>query len=83
MKKSILLIAMVAVAALSALAVTDGQTYPEVNGIKIVNQWIFDRVHSGTAYTSNDICISAPTPSHSRSSTASRPLTAASCPTCR
>ena len=47
---------MVAVAALSALAVTDGQTYPEVNGIKIVNQWIFDRVHSGTAYTSNDIC---------------------------
>ena len=56
MKKSILLIAMVAVAALSALAVTDGQTYPEVNGIKIVNQWIFDRVHSGTAYTSNDIC---------------------------
>ena len=56
MKKSILLIAMVAVAALSALAVTDGQTYPEVNGIKIVNQWIFDRVHSGTAYTNNVIC---------------------------
>ena len=39
-----------------AMAVTDGQTYPEVNGIKIANQWIFDRVHSGTAYTSNDIC---------------------------
>ena len=31
-------------AAINALAVTDGQTYAEVNGIKIANQWIFDRV---------------------------------------
>jgi len=38
------------------MAVTDGQTYPEVNGLKIVNQWIFDRVHCGTDYTSSDIC---------------------------
>ena len=55
MKKSLLLF-FTLLAALSALAVTDGQTYAEVNGIKIVNQWIFDRVHSGTDYTSNAIC---------------------------
>ena len=55
MKKLLLFIALMT-ATLSAWAVTDGQTYPEVNGIKIVNQWIFDRVHSGTAYTSNAIC---------------------------
>ena len=56
MKKILLLFAVTLCAALSAMAVTDGQTYPEVNGIKIVNKWIFDRVHSGTAYTSNAIC---------------------------
>ncbi len=43
-------------AALNVAAITDGQTYPAVNDIKIVNQWIFDRVHCGTDYTSNDIC---------------------------
>jgi len=56
MKKLLLLFAVSFFAALTAGAVTDGQTYPEVNGIKIVNQWIFDRVHSGTAYTENAIC---------------------------
>jgi len=56
MKKFLLLLALIASVTASARVVTDGQTYPEVNGIKIVNQWIFDRVHSGTAYTSNDIC---------------------------
>ena len=57
MKKSLLFILLTLTATLSAMAVkTDGQTYPEVNGIKIVNQWIFDRVHSGTDYTNNDIC---------------------------
>ena len=56
MRKSILLFILLLTAASSALAVTDGQTYPEVNGIKIANQWIFDRVHCGTAYTSNVIC---------------------------
>jgi len=50
-----LLIAMIATA-LSAVAVTDGQIYQPVNGLKITNQWMFDRVHAGTAYTSNDIC---------------------------
>ena len=56
MKKSILLFLTMVTASLSAWAVTDGQIYEPVNGIKIANQWIFDRVHSGTAYTSNDIC---------------------------
>jgi hypothetical protein len=56
MKKSLLLLFAMLTTALSAMAVTDGQTYPEVNGIKIVNQWIFDRVHCGTDYTSNVIC---------------------------
>ena len=56
MKKSLLLFISLLTAALSAWAVTDGQTYPEVNGIKIVNQWIFDRVHCGTDYTNNAIC---------------------------
>ena len=57
MKKSLLLVVLAVMAsAIGAKAVTDGQTYAEVNGIKIVNQWIFDRVHSGTDYTSNAIC---------------------------
>ena len=56
MKKTLLTLTLMFTVALSAMAVTDGQTYPEVNGIKIANQWIFDRVHSGTAYTSSDIC---------------------------
>ena len=56
MKKSLLLLITLLTAALSAWAVTDGQTYPEVNGIKIVNQWIFDRVHTPAAYTNSPIC---------------------------
>ena len=56
MKKSLLLFITLLTAALSAWAVTDGQTYPEVNGIKIVNQWIFDRVHTPAAYTISPIC---------------------------
>ncbi|MBO4804168.1 MAG: dockerin type I repeat-containing protein [Muribaculaceae bacterium] len=56
MKKALLLFITLLTATISAWAITDGQTYPEVNGIKIVNKWIFDRVHSGTAYTSNAIC---------------------------
>ena len=56
MKKSVLFFFLMLAVALSAAAKTDGQTYPEVNGIKIVNQWIFDRVHCGTDYTNNVIC---------------------------
>ena len=56
MKKIILSLLTIMTAVLGAQAITDGQTYPEVNGIKIVNQWILDRVHAGSAYTSLDIC---------------------------
>ena len=56
MKKIILSLLTIMTAALGAQAITDGQTYSEVNGIKIVNQWILDRVHAGSAYTSLDIC---------------------------
>ena len=56
MKKSFLLLFSLFMASFAAMAVTDGQTYEPVNGIKIVNQWIFDRVHCPTDYTSNDIC---------------------------
>ena len=56
MKKSLLLYIALFFVALSALARTDGNTYPEVNGIKIVNKWIFDRVHTNAEYTSNAIC---------------------------
>ena len=56
MKKSLLLLIACVVTVLSSHAITDKQTYPVVDGLKITNQWIFDRVHAGTAYTSNDIC---------------------------
>ena len=56
MKKSLLLLITLLAAVFSAMAVTDGQTYPEQGGIKIVNQWILDRVHAGKAYTDNAIC---------------------------
>ena len=56
MKKTLLALALGLAAFTGAWAGTDGQTYEPVNGIKIANQWIFDRVHSGSAYTSNPIC---------------------------
>lgn len=56
MKRSVLLVLAWMASIFPVMAGTDGQTYPEVNGLKIVNQWIFDRVHSGTAYTSDAIC---------------------------
>ena len=40
----------------TSYAAIDGQDYPEVNGIKIANQWIFDRVHTKGPYTNNAIC---------------------------
>jgi hypothetical protein len=55
MKKSLLLFITLFTVALSALAVTDGQTYPEVNGIKIVNKWIMDRVHTPDIYVGSAI----------------------------
>ena len=77
MKRSVLLVLAWMASILPVMAGTDGQTYPEVNGLKIVNQWIFDRVHSGTAYTSDAICNqSVMTRSRNRSSIAFRQSTA-------
>ena len=57
MKKNILTSIMALMACACAWALTtDGQAYEPVNGIKIANQWIFDRVHSGTSYTTSAIC---------------------------
>lgn len=56
MKKTVSLLLFTFMTVFNLMATTDGQIYNEVNGIKIVNQWIFDRVHSGTDYTSSDIC---------------------------
>lgn len=56
MKKKLLLSMLALVASASAWAITDNQTYEPVNDIKVVNKWIFDRVHAGEAYTSSVIC---------------------------
>ena len=50
MKKFLLTAALALVAFASAFAVTDGQTYEPVNGIKIVNSWILDRFHTPTVF---------------------------------
>ena len=55
MKKTLLLFIAMAATALGAAAVTDGQKYDVINGLKITNQWIFDRFHTGTAYSGSDI----------------------------
>ena len=55
MKKLIFLVIVSVAVALNAKAVTDGQHYDVVNGLKITNQWIFDRFHTGTAYSGSDI----------------------------
>ena len=52
----ILFAAMAMMSIVAAHAVTDGQIYEAVNGIKIANQWIFDRVHTSDAYMENPIC---------------------------
>ncbi len=56
MKKKLLLSMLALVASASAWAIVDNQVYEPVNDIKVVNKWIFDRVHAGEAYTSNVIC---------------------------
>ena len=56
MKKTIFLLLLLTAVSLGLQAKTDGQTYPEVNGIKIANQWILDRVHCGTGFTDLAIC---------------------------
>ncbi len=56
MKKLLLTAALALVSMSQAWAVTDGQTYAEYDGLKIANQWIFDRVHTPKDYLVNDIC---------------------------
>jgi len=56
MKKLLLTAAIAVMAMAQAWAVTDGQTYAEYDGIKIANQWIFDRVHTTKDYMANPIC---------------------------
>ncbi|MBO6250201.1 MAG: dockerin type I repeat-containing protein [Muribaculaceae bacterium] len=56
MKKSLLTLALMALTCACAWAVvTDGQTYQEVDGVKCVNQWMFDRVHAGKAYVNHPL----------------------------
>lgn len=56
MKKFLLTAALALVAFASAFAVTDGQTYEPVNGIKIVNSWILDRFHTPTVFPKAEFC---------------------------
>lgn len=56
MKKFLLTAALALVAFASAFAVTDGQTYEPVNGIKIVNSWILDRFHTPTVFPKAEYC---------------------------
>ena len=39
---------MAMLSAIASFAVTDGQKYEPVNGYNLVNQWIYDRVHTTT-----------------------------------
>lgn len=57
MKRIIVFAALVLITSTMHLwAITDGQVYETINGLSIVNQWVLDRVHSGTSYTNNAIC---------------------------
>lgn len=56
MKKFLLTAVLALVAFASAFAVTDGQTYEPVNGIKIVNSWILDRFHTPTVFPKAEYC---------------------------
>ncbi len=55
MKRFLLSFALFVGLILPAMAVTDGQVYPEINGMKIANQWIFDQVHTRDAYSASVI----------------------------
>ena len=56
MKKFLLLASMAILAWAGASATTDGKTYEEVNGLKIVNCWSFDRVHTPKEFQASPIC---------------------------
>ncbi len=54
--KKLLLSASMLMMAGAAFATTDGATYEDVDGFKCENLWVFDRFHSGDAYTNSKIC---------------------------
>ncbi|MBQ0069885.1 MAG: dockerin type I repeat-containing protein, partial [Bacteroidales bacterium] len=56
MKKLLLVASMAILAWAGASATTDGKTYEEVNGLKIVNCWSFDRVHTPKEFQASPIC---------------------------
>ena len=56
MKKNLLLLFVALLSAASAFAATDGQTYEPVNGLNLVNKWIYDRVHTASTYTRDAVC---------------------------
>ena len=62
MKKTLLFASLLMSCGLSALAepayviTTDGQTYDEIDGMKIENLWVFDRQHVESDYTISKIC---------------------------
>ena len=56
MKKTLLLMFMIASATAAAWGVTDGVKYEPVNDIKIVNLWIQDRAHTPEVWSSKPYC---------------------------
>jgi hypothetical protein len=55
MKKFLLFAIFAVVAFANSFAVTDSQTYADVNGIKVVNTWIFDRNHTKDAFAASPL----------------------------
>lgn len=55
MKKFLLLVTLAITAMTTAWAATDGKTYDEVNGLKCVNLWIMDRVHTPAEFNASPL----------------------------
>ncbi len=56
MRKFLLFIFLMASSVATSWAVTDGVTYDEVNGLKIVNLWIQDRAHNAAEWSNQPYC---------------------------
>ena len=56
MNKFLLFVLMAVTCCTSALAITDGQTYETVGGLKCANQWVLDRFHAGDAFVNDSVC---------------------------
>ena len=57
MKKLLLSASMMMLAGASAFAVTDGQTYPVIDGFKCENLWVLDRIHTEEAFLASPLNI--------------------------